>query len=157
MEQSDVVAALSNNFLFSSLEPEELEFLASAATTEHFEPGNVVFHHGERARNFFLILSGQVAIEIPAIEGPTLLLQHLQPGQVLGWSWLIPPYQWSFMARAEQTVDALKFDGEPILQRCESDPKFGYHLLKAFSAMMSERLGHARRQIMKEWQAKGFG
>lgn len=157
MEKADIVAALKDNSIFSALDPGEIEFLASAATAEHMEPGHVVFRHGERARDFFLILSGEVAIEIPAIEGPTLFLQHLKPGQVLGWSWLIPPYQWSFMARTEQPVDVIRFDGATVLERCESDAEFGYHILRAFSAMMSERLGQARRRIMEEWQAKGFG
>ncbi|MGD8324274.1 MAG: cyclic nucleotide-binding domain-containing protein [Gammaproteobacteria bacterium] len=157
MEKADIVAALKDNSIFSDLDDEELDFLAGAAVTEHMEPGHVVFRHGERARYFYLILSGEIAIEIPAIEGPTLFLQHLKRGQVLGWSWLIPPYQWSFMARTEQPVDVIRFDGATVLKRCESDAEFGYHLLRAFSAMMSERLGHARRRIMDEWQAKGFG
>lgn len=157
MTQIDIGAALRDNPFFAVLDDEEREFLASAATTEHMESGHVVFRHGERATCFYLIVSGEVAIEVPAIEGPTLFLQHLKPGQVLGWSWLIPPYQWSFMARAEQPVDIIRFDGAKILERCESDPRFGYHILKVFSAMMSERLGHARRRIMEEWRPLGFG
>jgi CRP/FNR family cyclic AMP-dependent transcriptional regulator len=157
MEKTDIVAALKDNSIFSALDAEELEFLASAATTEHMEPGHVVFRYGERARHFYLILSGEISIEIPAIEGPTLLLQRLKPGQVLGWSWLIPPYQWSFLARTAQAADVIKFDGAKVLARCESDAQFGYDLLRAFSAMMSERLGHARRRIMEEWQARGYG
>jgi hypothetical protein len=157
MKTPEIVAALRENSIFSDLDAEELEFLASAAVVEHMGAGHVVFRHGERAKCFYLLLKGEISIEIPAIEGPTLFLQHLKPGQVLGWSWLIPPYQWSFMARAEQEVDVLRFDGATVLARCESDPEFGYHVLRAFSAMMSERLGHARRRIMDEWQAKGFG
>ncbi|MGD8808924.1 MAG: cyclic nucleotide-binding domain-containing protein [Gammaproteobacteria bacterium] len=157
MATIDIGAALKDSAFFSVLDDDEREFLASAATTEHMEPGHVVFRHGERATCFYLIIAGEISIEIPAIEGPTLFLQHLRPGQVLGWSWLIPPYQWAFMARAEEPVDVIRFDGDRILERCEADPRFGYHLLKAFSAMMSERLGHARRRIMEEWQVKGFG
>lgn len=157
MATIDIGAALKDSAFFSVLDDDEREFLASAATTEHMEPGHVVFRHGERATCFYLIIAGEISIEIPAIEGPTLFLQHLGRGQVLGWSWLIPPYQWAFMARAEEPVDVIRFDGARILERCEADPRFGYHLLKAFSAMMSERLGHARRRIMEEWQVKGFG
>jgi len=157
MSNIDVGAAVNGSSFFSVLDDEEREFLTNSATAEHMERGHVVFRHGDRATCFYLIVAGEISIEIPAIEGPTLFLQHLRPGQVLGWSWLIPPYQWAFMARAEEPVDVVKFDGAKILARCESDPQFGYHLLKAFSAMMSERLGHARRRIMEEWQVKGFG
>ncbi|HMB72455.1 MAG TPA: cyclic nucleotide-binding domain-containing protein [Gammaproteobacteria bacterium] len=157
MALPDIGTALRENSLFAVLDDEEREFLAKNAQREHLASGHVIFRHGERARHFYLILAGQISIEIPAIEGPTLFLQHLRPGQVLGWSWLIPPYQWAFMARAEGPVDVARFDGAAILERCEADSQFGYHLLRAFSAMMSERLGHARRRIMEEWQAQGFG
>ena len=157
MVSSDIGVALAENPLFTVLDDDERAFLASAAVTEHMASGHVVFRHGERAAHFYLIVSGEISIEIPAIEGPTLFLQHLRPGQVLGWSWLIPPYQWAFMARAEGPVDVIRFDGAVVLERCEADANFGYHLLRAFSAMMSERLGHARRRIMDEWQAQGFG
>lgn len=157
MASSDIGIALRENSIFSLLDDEEREFLVSAAVSEKMAPGHVIFRHGERAACFYLITAGEISIEIPAIEGPTLFLQHLRPGQVLGWSWLIPPYQWAFMARAERPVEVIRFDGARVLERCESDPKFGYDVLRAFSAMMSERLGHARRRIMAEWQPPGFG
>ncbi len=97
-----------------------------------------------------------MSIEIAAIEGPPLELQRLEPGAVLGWSWLIPPYRWSFQARAEEPGKALEFDGEAVLERCESNPAFGYQVLKRFSSLMSQRLEYARRKMMDEWDPPGF-
>jgi CRP/FNR family transcriptional regulator, cyclic AMP receptor protein len=47
-------------------------------------------------------------------------------------------------------------DGEGVLAKCEEDPRFGYELLKRFSALMSERLRHARLKMMEEWQPPGM-
>jgi CRP-like cAMP-binding protein len=75
---------------------------------------------------------------------------------VLGWSWVIAPHRWAFQARARTAVEAIEFDGEALLAHCEADPKFGYAVLKRFSALMSERLQHARQRMIEEWRPEGF-
>jgi CRP-like cAMP-binding protein len=157
MSEEEIGKRLARNDLFAGLDPDEIRFLSGCAKHRHFAKDHVVFRHGDKASSFFLIVSGTISIEVPAISGPTLFLQHLEAGQMLGWSWMIPPYKWSFLARAETDVEALEFDGVAVLARCEEDPKFGYHLLKAFSGLMSQRLAHARQRMMEEWQATGFG
>ena len=97
-----------------------------------------------------------MTVEVPAIEGPSLEIQSLGPDEVLGWSWLIPPYSWSFQARACETTDILEFDGKAVRDRCEQDPGFGYAVLKRFSSLMSDRLEAARRKMMDEWNPPGF-
>lgn len=141
---------------FSGMNPESIEFLARCAAERHFEQGQFLFHEGERAQMFYLLRDGRIAVEIPAIIGPTLEVQNVGAGQILGWSWLIPPYKWNFQARAEQPSDALEFDGKTILARCEAQPAFGYELLKRFAALMSERLDAARLKMMDRWSPSGF-
>ena len=75
---------------------------------------------------------------------------------VVGWSWLIPPYEWDFHARVDKDCEVVEFDGAALLARCEADPKFGYKLLKAFTTLMSRRLHAARRVMMENWVPAGF-
>ena len=156
MTQSPLEAYLSAHAFFSGLRPEFIEFLAHRASNRHIEPGQVLFRQGERARHFYLIQNGGIVIEIPAITGPTLTIQSLGADQILGWSWLIPPYQWNFQARAEEATALLEFECDPVLTRCEQEPEFGYALLKRFASLMSERLESARRKIMDQWNPPGF-
>jgi CRP/FNR family cyclic AMP-dependent transcriptional regulator len=116
----------------------------------------VLFQQGKVADKFYLVLKGQVSVQVPALVGPPLELQVLGDNQILGWSWLIPPYRWNFMARAVEDTELLEFDGHAILARCEKDPKFGYELLKRFTALMSERLNAARQKMMDQWNPPGF-
>lgn len=156
MTPSPLEVYLSAQAFFSGLRPEFIEFLVHCARERPIEPGQTLFRQGERARHFYLIQNGGILVEIPAITGPTLTIQSLGADQILGWSWLIPPYQWNFQARAEAATALLEFDGDPVLARCEAEPEFGYALLKRFASLMSERLAAARQKIMDQWNPPGF-
>lgn len=152
MSTSSIAGYLSGLDLFKGLDPEYVEFLAENARERNLAENEVLFRYGERAGHFHVVVSGEVVLEVAAIEGPPLELQHVGPGSVLGWSWLIAPFRWNFQARAEAPCELYEFDGETILQRCEKDAAFGYAILKRFSALASERLAFARQRMMDEWR-----
>ena len=147
---------IANSRLFSALDDAAIDFLVAHAEQKGLAAGQVLFHHGDRADHFYLLIEGHLSLEVPAIEGPSLELQDIGPGQSAGWSWLIPPHRWHFQARARTAIKYLEFDGSAILAHCEQDPKFGYQLIKRFSTLMSERLDFARHRIMQEYKPVGF-
>jgi CRP-like cAMP-binding protein len=147
---------LSTHTFFSGLNDNFMKFLSNAVTELQIKKGDVLFKQGDSADKFFLLRKGQVSIQVPALVGPALDIQTLGENQLLGWSWLIPPYRWSFLARAVEDSDLLEFDGRAILTRCEEDPEFGYELFKRFASLMSERLDAARQKMMDQWDPPGF-
>ena len=153
---SSIEDYLSNHAFFAGLDDSFIEFLSDSATKIRIKDGDALFKQGERADKFYLIRSGQVVVQVPALMGPTLDVQTLGEDQILGWSWLISPYRWSFQARAVVDSELIEFDGSAILARCEEDPKFGYELFKRFAALMSERLDAARQKMMDQWDPPGF-
>jgi CRP-like cAMP-binding protein len=156
MPDQNIRQKIAATRLFAGLADEALDFLAEHAEEKRLAEGKVLFHQGDRATQFFMILDGHLSLEVPAIEGPVLELQDIGPGQIAGWSWLIPPNRWHFQARARTAIHYLEFDGEAILAHCEANPKFGYHVVMRFSALMSERLDFARQKMMAEWKPMGF-
>jgi CRP-like cAMP-binding protein len=156
MPTTNIRQTIAASQYFSGLADDALDFLAANATQKRLGEGKVLFHHGDKARHFYLLQNGHLSLEIPAIEGPSLELQDIGPGKVAGWSWLIPPNIWNFQARARTAIDYLEFDGFAVLAHCEAHPKFGYELIKRFSALMSERLQFARRKMMDEWKPPGI-
>ena len=147
---------LSAHSFFSGLEDDFMKFLSNSAKELRIKKGEVLFQQGKHADKFYLLRSGQVSVQVPALVGPTLELQVLGEGQILGWSWLIPPYRWNFQALALEDSTLLEFDSSDILARCEEDPIFGYELLKRFAALMSERLDAARQKFIDQWDPPGF-
>ncbi|MCP4388180.1 MAG: cyclic nucleotide-binding domain-containing protein, partial [Gammaproteobacteria bacterium] len=147
---SSIEDYLSSHAFFSGLDDGFIKFLSDSATKVRVKQGESLFKQGERADKFYLLRSGQISIQIPALMGPTLDIQTLGEDQILGWSWLISPYRWSFQARAMEDTEVIEFDGSAILARCEQDPAFGYELFKRFAALMSERLDAARQKMMDQ-------
>src|SRR3954469_21528232 len=115
-----------------------LKVLADSSMHAQFEPGDVIFREGEPANRFYLIHTGEVELEA-AIEGERLVpIQKAGPGDVIGWSWLFPPYYWHFGARALKRTTATFYYGTRLREQCEENPAFGYELMKRISQVLLE-------------------
>jgi CRP/FNR family transcriptional regulator, cyclic AMP receptor protein len=147
---------LSAHEFFSEFSDDILKFLCECSSMRKIKKGQILFLQGEHADEFYVIRNGRISLQMPAIMGPALEIQTLDKDQILGWSWLISPYQWNFQTKAEEDSELLQFDGTAILARCEQEPKFGYELLKKFAALMSIGLNSARQKMMNEWNPIGF-
>lgn len=156
MSNQSTTEYLSSHEFFSGFNDDILKFLCECSSMHEIKKGQILFRQGENADKFYVLRNGCISIQMPAIMGPNLEIQTLGKDQVLGWSWLIPPFKWSFQAMAEEDSGLLMFDGTAILARCEREPKFGYELLKKFAALMSMRLDAARQKMMDEWNPAGF-
>lgn len=156
MSKTSIENYLSGHAFFSGLDDAFVKYLADSASERQIKKGEVLFKQGNSADKFYLLRSGEISVQVPALMGPVLEIQRLGEDQILGWSWLIPPYRWHFMARAQEDSEVIEFDGSAILAHCEEDTNFGYHLLKRFAALMSERLEAARQKMMDQWNPPGF-
>ncbi len=133
---------------FKGLQERYVKLLAGCASNVRFNAGEYIFKEGGRADKFYLIKSGKVSIEIYSPERGSIIIQTLGEGDVLGWSWLYPPYRWHFDARALELTRAIALDAECLRRKCEEDKEFGYELLKRFSQIIIQRLQSARLQLL---------
>jgi len=133
---------------FEGLSEKHLEFITGCAKNERFEARQVIFREGDPANAFYFIREGLVNVEllIPG-RGPTVL-QTVAEGEILGWSWVSPPYRWHFGARTQQRTRALVFDAKCLREKCDEDHDLGYEVLKRFVSVISERLDATRLQLM---------
>lgn len=113
----------------------------------NFGAGEFIFREGDPANRFYLIHSGTVALESRTNDGPRVV-QTIGPGDVLGWSWLFPPYFWHFDARAVEPVEAVFFYATPLRAECEADHELGYELLSRMAQIVITRLQATRRQLL---------
>jgi CRP/FNR family transcriptional regulator, cyclic AMP receptor protein len=75
-------------------------------------------------------------------------IETVEAGDVVGWSWLFPPYRWHFDARALSTVRATVFDGACLRDKCRADPELGFELMSRFAQVMLERLQWTRLRLL---------
>jgi CRP-like cAMP-binding protein len=139
-------------------QPQHIEKLASMATRVRFERDQVIFREGDECGEFYLIMTGLVALEIAARDH-VLRVQTLSAGDELGWSAILMGRRKHFQARALERVDALAFDGGELLAACKEDPSFGFVLMHRLLSVVSERLQATRLQLhdMYSPQAKRAG
>lgn len=156
MSKAEIVEYLSRQKFFEGLDKQDIDFLAGSAKPRTVKKDEVLFRFDAPADSFFIVESGQIALEVAAIEGPSLKMQHVGPGALIGWSWLIRPYRWAFQGRAEEDSELHEFDGRRLREYCEENPKFGYELISRFAELMSERLMFARQAMIDEWAPMGF-
>ena len=127
----------------------QLTLLTDCAMAAHFQKGDVLLRQGEFANRFYLIESGSVALESRADpDEPAVIVDTITAGDLLGWSWMFPPYAWYFTARALEPTSALFFYGTILRQYCEKNHSLGFELLKRATAVMSRRMQRARDRML---------
>ena len=126
----------------------QLAMLTDCAMAAHFKTGQTILREGEFANRFYLIESGKVALESGADFGEPVVIETIGPGDLLGWSWMFPPYIWQFTARAVDSTTAIFFYGTILREYCEKDHSLGYELFKRMSVVMMKRLQAARKQML---------
>jgi CRP-like cAMP-binding protein len=138
--------------LFSGMEQRHLQILAGCARNVRFESTDVIFREGETANEFYLIRTGNVALQLFADRRGPLTVLTLEEGDVLGWSWLSPPYRWKFTARALETTRAISLDGKCLREKAEADHELGYELLKRFVHVIEDRVRATSLQLMSVYE-----
>lgn len=133
---------------FSGMDEEHLEFIAGCGENRIFNAGDYIARENAPADHFFIIRDGQVAVESYLPNYGSLCLRTLQNGDIFGWSWLFPPYLWTFDARALDEVHAIQLDGKCLREKCETDPTMGYQLMKRFARIVADRLHATRMQLL---------
>lgn len=141
---------------FKGMNDRHIRVLAGCACPIYFEKGTIILHQGETANRFYLIEEGTVELEVAlkSVER-RIVAGSIKRGGVLGWSWLFPPYEWQFTARALTQTYALFFYGTLLREHCETDPSLGFELFKRMGKEMVNRLQSARRRLL-EREAAGY-
>lgn len=146
VETSETALLLVHPFT-KSFWPEHIARLASMAAEAHFAPGELIFQEGDHSSLFYLLISGNVALEVLS-PGRPVRVATLYAGEVLGWSSVTEDNGKQFQARALEDVHALAFDGERLRHACEQDYAFGFAFMRAVAAVLSGRLHALRGQLL---------
>ena len=141
----------------AALSEEHRGVIAGCARNRTFEAETYLLREGEPADVFFVIRRGLVALETFAPQRGPLTLQSLHDSDLLGWSWLVPPYRVAFDARALVRTHTVCFDAACLRGKCEHDAALGYDLLKLFAAVIVARLQNTRMQLLDVYGSVASG
>jgi len=145
---------LEKHPFFQDLPHEDLDLIAGCCSNQVFKPGEMIGREGEPANHFFLIREGQAHIQIFIPNQGEVTIQTVGPGDIIGWSWLFPPYKWSFDVKSVDTTRTIAMDGRCLRKKCDENPAFGYPMMKKFAQVMIQRLKAARIQVLDIYQTQ---
>jgi CRP-like cAMP-binding protein len=148
MTEPAVSTLLAAHPFTRDLGEEDRQALGKLATTRRFGPGQLLIQEGQAAHAFFLLVEGEVAIEVFVAGGGTRTLQTVQPNSAIGWSWLVPPYRWEFDARALTDTTAIAFGADELRGLFERRCSVGLHIVGKLLVVVAERLKGTRLQLL---------
>jgi len=148
VEPEPIAARVALHPFLVGMNRADLALLTDCAIPVHFKSGQIVLREGEFANRFYLIESGRVGLESGKSFGDPVVIEAIGPGDLLGWSWMLPPYVWHFSARAVEPTEAIFFYGTILREYCERDHSLGYELFKRMSPIMLRRLQAAREKML---------
>jgi CRP/FNR family cyclic AMP-dependent transcriptional regulator len=134
--------------MFRELDAAHRTLIAGCGRNRSFADGELLMREGDPADEFFAIRHGTVTLYLQDAQRGEIAIQSLGPGQIVGLSWLFPPYRVQFDARAIGPVNTISFDGACLRGKCDADPEFGYALMKRLAATMTHRLQATRLQLL---------
>jgi CRP/FNR family cyclic AMP-dependent transcriptional regulator len=151
-----MVTRVSLHPFLAGLNRPQLVLLTDCAISIRFKPGEIILRAGDRADRFFLIETGKVVLESGGDHGESVVVDTIGAGDLLGWSWMFPPYAWQFTARAVAPTRAIFFAGSVLREYCERDHSLGYELMKRINAVMTRRMQNARQKMLGIHSGKVF-
>jgi CRP/FNR family cyclic AMP-dependent transcriptional regulator len=148
MKMDGLETILRQHPFFEDLDEDHLDLVSGCAKNVVFQAGNYLFHEGAAADQFYLLRHGRVALEITAPGRGALTFETLNAGEMVGVSWLFPPYRWTYDAKALELTRAISLDAACLRGKCEEDHSLGYDLMKRFVPVVIERLHATQMQIL---------
>jgi CRP/FNR family cyclic AMP-dependent transcriptional regulator len=143
-----MIDILSEHAFFRGLSKADLDFISGCAKNAVLKENQLIANRGDPADKFYLIQEGKVAISLDIPGQKTFIFNTLESHDILGWNWLIPPYEWTFSAHAMQTTRAIEINGACLREKCEHDTRLGYELLKRLVSVLVSRVDAAHLHIL---------
>jgi CRP/FNR family cyclic AMP-dependent transcriptional regulator len=149
------IEALKECGVFGGLNDTELEAVATTIVKREFEPGATIFHEGDRAEEFYILIEGRVALQMSlpssqATQVRRVTIDIISPTQVFGWSAVVPPHEYTLAAVCLQRAEILAVDGAKLEQVLRSNPQAGYEVMKGFIGVVASRLTDTRHVLVSE-------
>jgi CRP/FNR family transcriptional regulator, cyclic AMP receptor protein len=146
--EAKIVDEVASHPFFHGFDAAFVEAMCAKAVEHRYAVEEMLAVEGTPAEILYVVLEGKVALEVGASDRPRLTVQTVGPGEVLGWSWLVPPHHWRFDARAVKPTRVVVLDGGVLRHILSTHPKWGYQFMVRFMPVLAERLENTRVQLL---------
>jgi CRP-like cAMP-binding protein len=148
MPQKEIKDLIVAHPFFEGMVPDMIELIAGCGKNVVFREGEHLARRDTEADCFFAIRHGTVALELHVPPAGQVMIQTVREGEIVGWSWIFPPYRWTFDVHAVELVRAVRFDASCLKKKCDDDPATGYDIMKRFAVILGKQIDAIHLQLM---------
>ena len=130
MQDGQVESILSTSEIFSELEPEDLIRLEKAGLRRSYSPRETLFQKGDPSDFMVAVIKGCVRICVYSIDGREIVLNLIEPGQVLGEIGALDGHGRTADAVAIDKVEALIIDRAAVRRVLAERPDAAFRLIE---------------------------
>ena len=130
---------------------QHVRLLSDCAMHSHFHTDGIVFREGEAANRFYLIVRGKVRLESSTLGEP-VPIDEIHDGDLLGWSWLFPPYKCHFTAITGAPTEVISCNAERLRAEAEKNCEFRAEMLSRVANTLFERLRFTRLRLIDSYR-----
>lgn len=153
MNKDSLIETLREIRFLHDIGPMHLEQIAKIARVRDYKEGDVVFRQGDAAQHVYLVVHGNVSLEICAAGTGCQQILTLGPGELLGWSSVLEQVSYTARARAVESSRLVEINVSQLLAVCDQDPRFGYELMSQVAMALAKRLSATRMQLLDVYGA----
>jgi CRP/FNR family transcriptional regulator, cyclic AMP receptor protein len=147
--QADLMSILQTIPWFLELKGDSLQRLVAIAELRQVGVDCDLFREGEKVDFLYVILEGQIAIEIFVPSRGRVRIFTAEPLDVIGWSSLTPVVrQRTASARALKPSRVLAFHAGALRRLCDEDHDLGYVIMRRIANVTASRLLTTRLQLL---------
>lgn len=149
------ILPLINESLFFKKFPLALRSMISEfGLVKKFKAKDRLFHSGDSCHNFYYLKQGKILLELFVPHHSPIRILTIGPEEIVGFSWIFPPYQWNFDGITTEPTTLIEFDGARLRELCETNHELGFHLMKNFAEVLNSRLQSTRLQLTDAYASR---
>ena len=145
----DSAPAISSVPLFFDLSPEQTEKIVKISDLVEVDPSDQPIHEGSRLDFLYIILEGEVRIDVFVPTRGLVETHKLGPLDILGWSAMTPVVRQRVGTTTALThCWLLRIDAQLLVSICEKDHDIGYIIYRRIANMAALSFLSTRLQLM---------
>jgi CRP-like cAMP-binding protein len=141
------VARLEKQHVFDLLRAEQVDALSNASQVVRLKAGEEVYRKGEKALDFYIVLSGEVALRLPGTGGVSILIDEVTEGALFGSCISLTLDCYVCSTQCTKDSELLKIRTEALKHLLDDDPRMGYAVQSHISRVYFERYMETMRKL----------
>lgn len=139
---------LAAAWLTHDLSPSTRVRLGKLGRLMNVAANEVLFREGDASDFLAIVLDGRIALRVRVPERGQVTIMTVEPGDVVGWSAVVPPFRATSTAIGLAPTELAYFQGDTLRAALAEDPQLAAELYPMLLTAVARRLEATRLQLL---------